>query len=100
MPKGYVILTVNINDQDAFQGYVEKATGTIMAQGGSAAVVDDAVEVIEGEWPWGRTVVLEFESVDKAREWYNSPEYQAIVGERHAAADANAVIVGGFEMPG
>jgi uncharacterized protein (DUF1330 family) len=99
MPKGYVILTVNINDQDAFQGYVEKATGTIMAQGGSAAVVDDAVEVIEGEWPWGRTVVLEFESVDKAREWYNSPEYQAVVGERHAAADANAVIVSGFEMP-
>jgi uncharacterized protein (DUF1330 family) len=99
MPKGYVILTVNINDQEAFQGYVEKATGTIMAQGGSAAVVDDAVEVIEGEWPWGRTVVLEFESVDKAREWYNSPEYQAVVGERHAAADANAVIVSGFEMP-
>jgi uncharacterized protein (DUF1330 family) len=99
MPKGYVILTVNINDQDAFQGYVEKATGTIMAQGGSAAVVDDAVEVIEGEWPWGRTVVLEFESVDKAREWYNSPEYQAVVGERHAAADANAVIVSGFQMP-
>ena len=32
--------------------------------------------------------------------WYNSDAYQAVIGERHAAADSNAVIVGGFEMPG
>ena len=25
---------------------------------------------------------------------------ETIVGERHASADANAAIVGGFEMPG
>jgi uncharacterized protein (DUF1330 family) len=100
MSKGYVIFIENISDDEKYQGYVMKAAGTVMGKGGSAIVLYDDAEVLEGEWPWKRTVILEFESVEKAREWYNSPEYQAIVGERHAAADANAVIVGGFEMPG
>ena len=46
-----------------------------------------------------RTVVLEFDSEDAARNWYESPAYQAVVGERHASAATNAVIVSGFEMP-
>ena len=98
MPKGYVIFIENINDEEKYQGYVMKAAGTIMGKGNVTVLHDDA-EVLEGEWPWKRTVILEFPTVDEARAWYNSSEYQAIVGERHAAADANAVIVGGFEMP-
>lgn len=100
MPKGYVVVVENINDQAKYDGYVTKAFPTILSKGGSPIVVHDDPEVLEGEWPWRRTIVLEFESVEKAREWYNSPEYQAVVGERHAAADANVAIVGGFEMPG
>jgi uncharacterized protein (DUF1330 family) len=37
--------------------------------------------------------------MEAARSWYSSPAYQAVVGERHASAEADAVIVGGFEMP-
>jgi uncharacterized protein (DUF1330 family) len=100
MPKGYAIFTETINDQAGYDGYVGKALPTILTKGGSAIVVHDNPEVLEGNWHGTRTVILEFESVEKAREWYNSPEYQAVVGERHASADANAAIVGGFEMPG
>lgn len=100
MAKGYVVVVENIHDQAGYQGYVAKAGGTIAAYGGRLLILSDDAELIEGEWPWQRTLVLEFPSVEKAHEWYNSPEYQAIVGERHASADANTVIVGGFEMPG
>lgn len=100
MPKGYVIFTETINDQAGYDGYVAKALPTIVQRGGNVIVVHDDPEVIEGSWHGSRTVVLEFESVDAARAWYTSPEYQAVVGERHAAAEANAAIVGGFEMPG
>ena len=100
MPKGYAIFVENINDQAGYDGYVGKALPTILQHGGSPIVVHDAPDVLEGSWPWKRTVILEFESVEKAREWYDSPEYQAVVGERHASAEANAAIVGGFEMPG
>ena len=78
----------------------QKALPTILRSGGHPIVVHDGPEVIEGQWHGSRTVVLEFDSVEAARNWYNSPDYQAIVGERHASAEANAAIVGGFEMPG
>ena len=99
MPKGYAIFTEVIHDQGRYDGYVQKALPTILQSGGRAIVVHDGPEVLEGDWHGSRTVVLEFDSVEAARNWYKSPEYQAVVGERHAAAEANAVIVSGFEMP-
>jgi uncharacterized protein (DUF1330 family) len=100
MPKGYVIFTEVIRDQTRYDGYVQKALPTIIQQGGRPIVVDDGPEVLEGQWHGSRTVVLEFDSVEAARDWYKSSEYQTIVGERHASAEANAAIVSGFEMPG
>jgi len=40
-------------------------------------------------------VIIEFPSVEVARDWYHSPEYQAVIGQRLAAAESNAVILGG-----
>jgi uncharacterized protein (DUF1330 family) len=99
MPKGYVILTETIKDQAGMEAY-GRASGATLRQGGaSVLVVDSQPLVLEGEWDGDRTVVLEFESVDAARTWYESPEYQKVIGLRQAAADTNAVIVAGFEMP-
>lgn len=99
MAKGYVIFTEVIKDQPRYEGYVEKAVQTILQAGGRPIIVHDDPEVIEGKWHGTRTVVLEFDSVEAARKWYKSPEYQSVIGERHASAEANAAIVGGFEMP-
>jgi uncharacterized protein (DUF1330 family) len=99
MPKGYVIFVETVHDQAGYDGYVQKALPTIVQSGGTPIVAQDEPEVIEGEWKLPRTVILEFDSVDAARKWYTSPEYQAAIGERQSAADANAVIVSGFEMP-
>jgi uncharacterized protein (DUF1330 family) len=100
MPKGYVIFTEAIRDQAGYDGYVQKALPTILQAGGRPIVVDDGPEPLEGRWHGNRTVVLEFESVQAAKDRYNSPAYQAVIGERHASTDANAVIVSEFEMPG
>ena len=53
-------------------------------------------EVLEGQWHGTQTVVLEFESVEAAREWYNSDAYQEAAKLRQAAADCNGVIVSGL----
>ena len=100
MPKGYAIFTEVIHDQAGYDGYVQKALPTVIQKGGRAIVVDDNAEVIEGQWHGSRVVILEFDSVEAARNWYKSPEYQAVIGERHASTEANAVIVSGVEMPG
>jgi uncharacterized protein (DUF1330 family) len=61
--------------------------------------VDAKPQVLEGNWHGDQTVVLEFDSVEAAREWYESEAYQEAAKLRHAAADCNVVIVSGFERP-
>lgn len=67
---------------------------------GARSSSHDDPEVIEGTWHGTRTVVLEFDSVDAARNWYRSSQYQTVVGERHACTESNTVIVRSFQMPG
>ena len=98
-PKGYVIFTEDIRDEAGMNVYAQQAIPTITQAGGRVIAADDAPELIEGSWHGKRTVVLGFDSVEAARNWYRSPEYQRVVGLRHAVADSNAVIVAGFEMP-
>jgi uncharacterized protein (DUF1330 family) len=99
MPKGYVILTEAIHDPEGMKAYGEASASAIAEHRPSVLAVDPDVEVLEGEWHGDRTVVLEFESVEAARAWYTSAGYQAAVPLRQAAADCNAVIVSGFELP-
>ena len=99
MPKAYVILTERVHDDDGYREYMERSAAPARQYRARPLVVDDAPEVLEGTWHGPRTVVMEFESVDAARAWYRSPEYQAVIGLRHAAVETNAVLVAGFEMP-
>ncbi|MEU4841969.1 DUF1330 domain-containing protein [Nocardia testacea] len=95
MAKGYVIVTELIKDPAGMAEY-GKAAGKAMASGVKVLAVDTKFEVLEGEWPATQTVVLEFESPEAARAWYESEEYQAAIPLRQAAADCNAVIVNGL----
>lgn len=95
--KGYIILTEAIKDPEGMKAYA-RAAGAAMAGVGILAV-DTKPQVVEGTWHGDQTVVLEFESVDAARAWYESEAYQKAAKLRQAAADCNAVIVAGFETP-
>ncbi|WP_414688446.1 DUF1330 domain-containing protein [Mycobacterium sp.] len=64
--------------------------------GATIVAVDQKPQVIEGTWHGSQTVVLEFESVDAARTWYESEAYQKAAKVRQGAADCNAVIISGF----
>jgi uncharacterized protein (DUF1330 family) len=63
--------------------------------GGRFLVRGGATEMIEGDWLPGRLVIIEFPSKDAAHRWYDSPEYQAIVGIRHEAATARIIVTEG-----
>ncbi|MFN2538576.1 MAG: DUF1330 domain-containing protein [Mycobacteriales bacterium] len=98
MPKAYVIFTETIHDPEGMNAYGAKAMPTIM-KSAKVLTVDDSPVVLEGEWPGQRTVMLEFSSVEEARAWCDSPEYQEAIPLRQAAGDCNAVILQGFELP-
>jgi uncharacterized protein (DUF1330 family) len=99
MPKGYVILTEDIHDAAGMEAYGKASTPPVIEFGGKPLVVDEHVEVLEGEWQGTRTVLVEFASVDQARAWYESDSYQAALPLRQAAADCNVAILAGFELP-
>jgi len=70
-----------------------------MAHNAEVLVADHDSTAIEGE-PRKSTIVLKFADRDAAMAWYNSEEYQAIVGLRTDNTEGSMVIVDGFTMPG
>ena len=95
----YIIFTEDIHDAEAIQAYAAAAVPSVLQYGGVPRIASNATEVVEGEWHGQQTVMIEFESIEAAKAWYDSPEYQAVVGQRHAAATSNAAIFEQFSMP-
>ena len=50
---------------------------------------------MEGDVPFARVVIVEFPTMEQAKAFYNSPEYQEARSHRLGAADFNMVIVDG-----
>ncbi|UOZ11221.1 DUF1330 domain-containing protein [Amycolatopsis sp. WQ 127309] len=74
--------------------YLERIQATLDPYGGRFVVHGADVQVLEGEWP-GALVVIEFPSAAVAREWYDSPAYQAILRLRADHIPGDLVIVEG-----
>jgi uncharacterized protein (DUF1330 family) len=91
----YFIAQITINDPVGYQRYLDGFDEVFSRYGGRALAVDDAAEVLEGEWPFARTVVIEFGSAEQLLSWYRSEEYQRIAAHRRSAAHANIVLVHG-----
>ncbi len=91
----YVIVEVNVTDQQLFSEYAKGVPATIAAYGGKYLVRGGAVESNEGGWAPKRVVVLEFPSMDQARKWYHSPEYKPLLEMRLKAGNAKLILVEG-----
>jgi uncharacterized protein (DUF1330 family) len=83
-----------MSDPTLYASYLEKASPTLADRDVRLLVVNGALTPLEGERPDG-VVILEFPDVQTALDWYHSPAYQAVVGERLAATNGRAVIVEG-----
>ena len=93
----YVIAEVSVTDPEGYEQYKPLAGASVAASGGTYEVRGGAVESLEGEPVSGRIVVLRFESLQAARDWYNSDDYQAALPLRQAAALSRVFIVEGTE---
>ncbi|MFC5586641.1 DUF1330 domain-containing protein [Nitratireductor kimnyeongensis] len=96
MPKGYWIAHVDVRDPERYKDYVATAKPAFEKFGARFLARGGAWEGLEGTGR-GRNVVIEFPSLQAARDCYNSPEYQAAKAIRTAVADADMVLVEGAE---
>jgi uncharacterized protein (DUF1330 family) len=90
--KAFVIAAETINDEALFSEYRKAVPATVEAFGGKFVVRGGNLNLLEGEWPHPRLVIIEFPSREAAEGWYNSPEYQKIVSLRHKSCVGNLVI--------
>jgi uncharacterized protein (DUF1330 family) len=91
----YIIAEVEVTDSETYQSYRAQTPGVIARYGGRFIVRGGAAELLEGERHPGRIVVIEFADLAAAKRFYDSPEYQAIIGTRHQAATSRLILVEG-----
>ncbi len=91
----YAIADIEITDPEAFEQYRAEVPATIEAYGGRFLVRGAEGEVAEGDWAPNRVVVLEFESMERLKAWYNSPEYTPLKELRMRASNGNVVLAEG-----
>lgn len=92
----YVILDVTVNDPDGYEDYKKLAPPAIEAYGGKYLARGGPMEILEGDWQPNRIVILEFESIDMAKNWINSSEYHDARTLRHQTATSHMIVVEGL----
>jgi uncharacterized protein (DUF1330 family) len=93
----YLIANVEIRDAEKFKDYVKATPAVIKRFGGKFLVRGGDFEICEGGWNPKRLVVVEFESMQKAKQFYNSSQYNAIKGLRQSSAYTEWVFVDGLD---
>ena len=93
MPKAYVVVNVAIRDPERYKDYIQAATPTVAAHGGRYVVRGGRAEKLEGEISVNRIVVLEFPNYAQAKDWYDSPEYQAALAIRQSCSEGTIILV-------
>lgn len=91
----YYIAEFELTDPEGIKPYREQVDATFERYSGRYIVRASGVSPLEGNPPSHRLVIIEFDSLEQARAWYNSPEYAKIRPFRQRSGHTNAYIVEG-----
>ncbi len=91
---GYFIAEIEVTDPAAMRKYAERVPETLAPFHYRYVVRGGSPRALEGESPVG-VVVIAFDSVARAKEWYESPAYQALIPLRKSASRARIFLVEG-----
>jgi uncharacterized protein (DUF1330 family) len=91
----YLLVNAKVVDADLLLEYGKNARSTMEGHPINPIIVTNDAEVLEGTPAGNRVVMLEFPDRAALMAWYNSPAYQAIIGQRFASTEGFALIVEG-----
>ena len=91
----YLFVRVEVTDWDKYKEYMKITPGVIEKYGGRFMTRGGDVETLEGPQETRRIVLVEFPSVEKAKEFYYSDEYGVAKQIRAGAADAQFSVIEG-----
>jgi uncharacterized protein (DUF1330 family) len=92
----YVVAQITVRDAEMYERYKELAPPSISAYGGKYIARGGTTMTLCGAWHPTRLVILEFPTMERARQWWDSPEYGDAKLVREASADAEIVLIDGL----
>ena len=94
MPKAYLVAHIRVRDPEEFERFEALSQHAINAHGCRVLARDPAPEVKEGDLS-GNAVLIEFDSMEAARDFYDSDAYRAARAEREVAAETDLLLLEG-----
>jgi uncharacterized protein (DUF1330 family) len=91
----YFIVDMDVHDRAGMRDYLERVPGVLAKYGGRYIVRGGKFEVVEGNWQPTRVVMLEFPTIEQAKNWYDCAEYKDMKAARQASARTDIVLVEG-----
>jgi uncharacterized protein (DUF1330 family) len=92
----YVVVEVTVKDAETYERYKQLAPPAIGLYGGRYLARGGLTEPLEGTWTPTRLVLLEFPTVERARAWWNSPEYAPAKALRQSCTSTDMVLLEGL----
>jgi uncharacterized protein (DUF1330 family) len=95
MSSGYIIANVTVTNPVQYEEYKKWSSQAMQVHGAEICVRGGKAEVLEGDWTPERIVILKFPSVEAAKAFNASPEYERARAARQGAAIMRMVVVEG-----
>ncbi len=92
----YAMAQISIYDRERYNSYVARFLDVLIRYQGRLLAADERPEVVEGDWPYGKVVLMSFADRDAFEKWAYSPEYQEISKDRIAATTGVVILAQGL----
>ncbi len=91
----YWVARSKVNNPDQYKKYTDLVPGILQKFGGKFLARGGKAHALEGDWPECRRVIIEFPSVEAARNWWDSPEYEKPKALRRANSKGRLLLLEG-----
>jgi uncharacterized protein (DUF1330 family) len=91
----YLIAEIEVTNPEGYRAYTQEVPASIAQYGGKFLVRGGKAHPLEGDWPERRRVIIEFPSLEAARKWWDSPEYEKPKAMRRANSRGRLIFLEG-----
>ncbi len=95
----YMIIEIKVLDHELYVRYVERVPEIIENHGGKYLVRGGEVIPMFGKWDPERIILIEFETLEKLRNCFDSKEYLEIAPFRENSTITKSIVVNGYLPP-
>lgn len=95
----FAVVLLKVHNEEIYQKYIDGIVPILTKFECKMVALDDKPHVLEGEWPYTRSLILSFPSQEVVDKWYNDPEYQALAKYRWDSTHSQIAVLKEFALP-